>query len=365
MDINSEAGTTDTHHPNGCKIYFGQQLPTEASWSSGDILYQLNWIDAIRPEQGQIVGTCLSKEPFVLDTLPQTISKPRYYGGSDGLPMPAFEVITKMLATPKSNTTNFPQVLNDLKISSLLSNHLRIWSTFVLDTLHARTTFGLQKKHERDMGPGLTIDEPYHLLLHYVPEMHKIVQESKHSDVEHFKLLLDFLRPFVMTHCDPAQRLVANKVAEDALVDYNSLWYHFAPGREVYVRGNDGGRASGAVMKCHRYGDGKFILELWTIVIGASGLQMQTRLHKTLEFGGCRRIIDLPCCPAEFWDAHDGGKTRAACLRSSRAILELRSLGHPGKHYCGPVNWYRKSEPEGSVVKGYVGHAGNPCSGIH
>lgn len=132
------------------------------------------------------------------------------------------------------------------------------------------------------------------------------------------------------------------------ILTFDMVPHLFRPGIDVYVQ--DGADVYACIVKSVSDNTGgygqypqlaqerlKFYwLHLWYLSTVGIDIRRTTRKHKIAYFQGLTEIVSFPVCPAEIWNAHDGGVRRAKILQRSETHTAALQAGHLYVQYDGP-----------------------------
>lgn len=241
-------------------------------------------------------------------------------------------------------------------------------------------------------GNSITFEEPYLPLLHYVNEIRQLCNEKALAFNEqqsygaqdegtetHYalKVLLNVLQPYIETHWDLAQVMLAD---DPPKIDFESLWILFKPGVEVYFKDNQLGDhaekpVAGIVIKVElktdkgrkkmgkpvkllqrlnrgrgrsrsssplrHSSDTKAVVHVFNLQdLPNSNKQGITRVEYHPEinfFDGKRDVTSLNICPCSIWDERMGFERRQSLVRQGKDKVEILKKGHALMEYTGSV----------------------------
>ncbi|KAH9904445.1 P-loop containing nucleoside triphosphate hydrolase protein [Xylariomycetidae sp. FL2044] len=174
---------------------------------------------------------------------------------------------------------------------------------------------------------------------------------------KHARVLYDFLEPYYSERVTPLMKQLTGACP---VSKFDMIWYIFEPGTEVYVNTEVGCQMcvveqitsnldkqsdERRVDERLRYWD----LSLWYLTSDGKFVGRVKTAIRIGAYSGERKLISLPVCPIEIWDAHDKGDRRRKIMSRSRLLFKSLKLGFLLSSYSGPVVG-RSGDFTGTVV---------------
>lgn len=251
-----------------------------------------------------------------------------------------------------------------MKVKKLTRTCMWIWSKPLIQAL--RSSIGYYPTFDRVKNEWpLGIFEPYTVLIHHyqwinnfvaqkgrVPYEHR-VEDGVDSDLEFdwvaaaedMIALRNFLKERYESFIVSGEARLSGPVPR---LSFDMIPYLFRPGIDIYVQ--DGGEVYVCVVKSvndNTFGYGQyppsaqeklkyFVLHLWYLDTDGTMVSRVAKKHQITQFQDFKEVLSLPVCPAQIWDALDGGARRAQILQRSVTHVEALRAGRLHIQYDGP-----------------------------
>lgn len=132
------------------------------------------------------------------------------------------------------------------------------------------------------------------------------------------RILNDFLRSTFTTEVLSAESRLKEAIPT---IDFESLWYLFRPGLDVYVQLSEDLHVCviSSVSKSFRMSSRsqQWDFEMWCSATDGRGIAHIPSLTSISQYSSYKEVTSLPICPVEIWDLFDGGTRRKSIMERS------------------------------------------------
>ena len=259
--------------------------------------------------------------------------------------------------------------LEDVRIHRKGETRIVVHSEILLALLRSISTY---YPDQNMTGTSIMFAEPYPWLLHHLLGLKALMDKDlsepgllppaaevgmKESDVpgeakRQLNLLLQFLQPTAEDVALPVEKLLAR---DTPLVTFDTVWYLFRPGTEIYIKTLDMWHAA-IVKSCHHKPiesrekkQPVYKVHYWNLSCDGEELGRYGDSDDITAFEGQKEVTALEMFPTEYWDCKDGGERRKAFVQRGRRLYEAVHQGSKEFGYDG--NSYFDSENEDDDAK--------------
>ena len=302
------------------------------------INYKLEWFN----QHGDLLKTFASDSPFGgLELSEEASSTSPDSEESDAI----LEVIRKVEGPDPSigrESEEFSKIaVDNIIISKFTSTRVIIRSKLLINTIR---NMALYYPPQALSETSLEILEPYHILMHHLDGLTRLFEElSGHSKAvtiedgyledslsHHLRVLLDFLQPVIRQQLKPIQERLERT---EPVVTFDSIWYLFQPGKDVYAKDKTNGMIHAGVFshieEGSHYDEGRhlkvqyFVLESDGSILTRNGLVEVVIDH----FIGEKEVLLLDVYPSKYCGDRDGGARRRDFEANGQKYLQLLRAG--------------------------------------
>ncbi|KAH8805260.1 P-loop containing nucleoside triphosphate hydrolase protein [Xylogone sp. PMI_703] len=233
-------------------------------------------------------------------------------------------------------------------ISEITSTKVIIYSAHVIEFLKSVITYYPQQNL---LGDSVTVPEPFGCLLHNHEEIRQAInkdaghgKEAAHLEANFFAKEvpggsekashLHILLNFIETRLE-VQGLMKLSITHPMTISFDSLWYLFKPGEDVYFisSATDLAFADPPIWQCAvisacgytESGVPKRVLkiELWILGCDGKRLGRSSTNIDIPKFSGEMDLTTFNIIPARIWDSKDNGKRRHELADRGERVLQL------------------------------------------
>ena len=323
------------------------------------VSYKLRWLD----NDGDLLKTFDSDVPFSGLKVPK-LSLPT---GSNPIPTDLILQVEQTVRGPHSSMESLGdsiknKMVDDIVVSEVQPTKIIVHSRLLIGAIYDTVPY---YPSQALRGKTITITEPFAVLMHYLDDFTRLhreeVQQStiagsetgpnKNSLANHLEVLLHFLQPYVSNTLGP---IIDRLGSSEPAVTFDTLWYLFKPGVDVYTRDPYDETIHAWVVTDFRAETAKeaekrsqkpgLILTGFNLESDGSRITRNSDdEHMRIDyFEGEQEVTSLYVYPCEYWDRKDGGTRRRDYIKAGQRHLQLLRKGSTFMRYSGYVRPTRR-----------------------